>query len=102
MQILVRKYTAKPRFKPHYNSATGRYYGTAKEYTEDLKKKGLEPVKDLNEPSIKGKAYKPSAWARGMANEIQNARKADGSVDLGDRFKDELKKRGVSLKGDKK
>lgn len=32
-----------PKFHPHYNSALGGYYHTAKDYYGDMKKKGLEP-----------------------------------------------------------
>jgi hypothetical protein len=97
--ILVRKHTAKPVFHPHYNTATGRYYGTAREYIDDLKAKGLEPVKDVSEhPEPMREKRGPSPWARSMVETIKLGKREDGSVRLGSRFYDELNKRGVKAR----
>ena len=95
MEILVRKYTAKPRFKPHYNTATGRYYHTSREYVDDLKAKGLQLVKSLPSQHTPPPSHKPSAWSRTMANTIRNAKSVRN---LGSRFYDELRKKGVNAR----
>ena len=102
VHILVRKYTAKPRFKPHYNSSLGKYYGTSREYVADLKAKGLEPAKEMSSHKTISTPSGPSKWCRDMTNEIKNSKKTkDGGVILSDRFRDELKSKGGSLPGDK-
>ena len=97
MEILVRKYTAKPIFHPHYNSATDRYYYTKKDYLSDLKAKGLEPASKSMEHPIQPHHRPLTRWAREMANAIDLAKQPDGTVRVGSVFRDELKKRGVDL-----
>ena len=86
--IISRKY-GKPRFKPHYNRSTERYYGTEKEYTKDLKDRGLEPYNpnDVKEPT--SKPYAPSKWA----HEMVEAGKGKGGR-VGDVWKEEVAKKG--------
>lgn len=88
MQILVRKHTAKPRFHPHYNKTTERYYGTEADYTQDLKDRGLEPY---NPDSVKQRPsrreYKPSEWAHRMIE-------AGKSGKVGDVWKEEVARHG--------
>lgn len=98
MEILIRKHTAKPVFHPHFNTATNRYYGTEREFYQDLKAKGLELAPKHPGPGLPRKAYKPSQWAKDMLSTVRMSKRADGKVILGDRFHHELSKKGVSLK----
>jgi hypothetical protein len=74
------------KFKPHYNRTTGRYYGTSKEYTDDLKAKGLEPYQGEIKRAPKA-PYKPSKWAHDMVEAGKNGK-------VGDVWKEEIAKHG--------
>lgn len=75
------------RFKPHYNSAIGRYFYTKDDYLTAVKDLGLEPSKNLKVKEIKSKPYKPSPWARAMVNTVKYAaRDSQGRPQLGSRF----------------
>lgn len=98
MEIMVKKYTARPIFRSHYNTATGRYYGTKQEYLSDLKAKGLEPATSSGEHQVPALKHKPTRWSHEMVEAIKAAKQPDGSVRLGDRFFDELSKKGVKAR----
>ena len=91
MEIMVRKYTAAPRFHPHFNQATGRYYGTSSEYYSDLKRRGLEPFDGNMEhrSDSNRKSYKPSKEANEVYKAIHDASR-DGKFRAGDRLKDKI------------
>ena len=90
MEILVRKYTARPRFHPHFNKTTDRYYGTEADYTTDLKVRGLEPYNPSNVQSRPPRGpYKPSQWAHDM---VESGKGKGGRV--GDVWKEEVAKKG--------
>lgn len=93
MQILIRKYTAKPVFHPHFNRAMGKYYHTSSDYYGDLKAKGLQPA-SKEEPKSKRTPYKMSEWGKAMAEEIKNGSK-NGKYKPSDRFITEMKKKGM-------
>ena len=93
MEIMVRKWTAKPVFRPHFNRSTNRYYGTSAEYYGDLKSKGLEPYSgEQTVPNLR-KPYIPSQTANELyqtIRETRHGRKLDAKINLGDNFKDAL------------
>ena len=85
--IIVRKY-GKPQFHPHYNRTTERYYGTSKEYYDDLKTKGLEPYQgEIKRPERV--PYKPTKWAHEI---VEAAKGKNGNV--GDIWKEEVARHG--------
>ena len=90
MDILVRKYTARHIFHPHFNRSMGRYYGTEKEYYSDLKSKGLEPFDGNYKQASDRKPYRPSNKARELYYAIKQAKHSDGKFYVGDRFKEAL------------
>lgn len=87
--ILVRKHTGRSRFKPHFNRTTDRYYGTEKDYTKDLKDRGLEPYNPGGVKTPTREPYKPSTWAHEM---IEAGKGKHGRV--GDVWKEEAAKKG--------
>lgn len=96
--ILVRKYTASPRFKSHYNTTMDRYYHTRDDYLGDLKSKGLQPYDPNAVKEPVRTPHKPSKWARNMYSTIQANRTKDGRTRVGSVFHRELEKHGVSLR----
>lgn len=88
--IMIRKYTAKPRFKPHFNEAMGIRVSTAAEYVAEMKKRGLEPYKPDQVKQYKPKPYVPSQWAHDMINSARQS-----GYKVGDRWKNEIRKAGV-------
>ena len=95
MEIIIKKDSL--NFKPHFNKATGRGYHTKEDYLSDLKKRGLEPVKEgrSDEHKFKKKAYSGvSDEARNMMNSVSYDKKT-GKPNIGDRYIDQLKKMGM-------
>lgn len=90
MIIIVKKHTASPTFKPHFNRELGKKYYTAKEYYSDMKAKGLEPYNPSKITRPEPKPYKQSAWAKAMLQDIKDRK----GRPPGDRFISELAKRG--------
>ena len=97
MNILIKRHSDSPRFKPHFNRATDRYYHTARDYVRDLKARGLEPYTPAATNGHAPTPLTPSPWARAMVETIKAAKQKDGTVRVGDRFRAELAKRGVTL-----
>ncbi len=86
--ILVRKHSARPRFKPHFNSAMGKYVGTRSDYLKTMRSMGLEPQRDVKRAPPK--PYKTTQWARDM---VKSAVGSDGKVRVGSRFIEQIKER---------
>lgn len=81
MDIYTKKYTAKPRFKPHYNTSMMKYYETKDSYLSDIKKHGLEPYR--GETSRPGpKPYVPSKEAHQFVESIKKRTDSKGNVHL--------------------
>ena len=93
MEIIVKKNASHSMFRPHYNSSMGKKYYTKDDYMSDLKKHGLEPYNPKDVKPYKRKEYKPSAWARSMVRNIQHDK--HGKPIVGDRYWDEINRRGV-------
>jgi len=79
MHIIIKNNTRKS-FHPHFNHATGRYYGTREEYLSDLKRRGLEPADPKNVQKRQQKKYTPSKWARDIIRSVQSSGHISGTV----------------------
>lgn len=92
-----------PAFKPHFNRSMGRYYHTSADYYGDLKSKGMIPYNPADAKPPERKGYTQSTWAKEMLKTIKTASKdSKGRPILGGRFHEELEKRGVSLRKNKR
>ena len=68
------------RFHRHFNHAIGKEIHTNREYLSEMKKKGLEPFREVKRPERK--QYKPSGWAHDMVRAIERTKDKDGNVHL--------------------
>ncbi len=91
--LLVRKYTGSERFKPHFNTTTGKRYHTKDEYVKDLKASGLEPYREGSAKPPAHQPYKLSQWGHDMVRAIRNT----GKLERGSRIDVELRKRGQNI-----
>lgn len=81
-----------PRFYPHFNTALGKFYHSEKDMTSDMRKQGLEFVKDgANEPTPKRKKYGVSDRTRGVLNAIKSQTDAGGNFRPSGRLLDVLR-----------
>ena len=81
-------------FKRHYNSATGTFYNTAREYYSDIKRRGLEPFNESKVKKFVPKTYSGvSEDAKRMMNSVSYDK--NGKPNIGDRYIDKLKSMGV-------
>jgi hypothetical protein len=84
-----------PKFQIHYNRELGKKYYCEKDYTRDLKARGLEPYRSDVAAKIERKEYKGvSDEARRMMASVTYDRKT-GRPNIGDRYIEGLKKLGV-------
>lgn len=81
-----------PRFESHYNRELGKFYRSEKEYRSDMKKAGVEHYDPSSVKKRENKPYERSEWAREMQKDIINRK----GRRPGDRFVDELVKRGYT------
>ena len=82
-----------PKFKIHLNRELGKKYYSERDYISDMKKAGLEPYDPSSIKKHESKPYERSDWAREMQ---RTAIESKGKV--GDRFYQELDKRGYNQK----
>lgn len=61
---------ASPRFTPHYNRSTERYYRSSSEYYSDLKSRGLEPYDASAKDCGKRAPYQASKKTREIVQAI--------------------------------
>jgi hypothetical protein len=65
--LIITSKTKSRRFKPHYNNAMGKYYGSSRDYVSDMKRRGMEPYDPNVKPKLStNKKYEPSEWAKKM------------------------------------
>lgn len=83
---------AEPKFHIHTNRELGKKYYEKREYYADMKKLGLEPYNPNKIKKVERKPYEQSSWAKDMLRDVAN-RKGRAP---GDRFMNELSKRGMN------
>jgi hypothetical protein len=98
MEIIVKKYGDSKRFVPHHNRELGKTYHDKRTYLSDMKSAGVEPYNPKSIRREDKKSYIRSDWAREMQNDIKNRK----GKKPGDRFINELAKKGYTQKSAEK
>ncbi len=89
MEIHHPKISKSNRFKPGFNIALGKDIRSAKEYVDELKKRGLEPY-DKNSKMPEQKAYTPSKRCHEMTEYIRKHTDKNGNCKLSGKIMNEI------------
>ena len=92
MEIIVKKHSNSKRFVPHVNRELGKSYHDKRTYLADMKKAGVEPYDPKSVAKRSSFPYVRSEWANEMLRDISNRK----GRKPGERFIEELKKKGYS------
>lgn len=94
MEIIIKKNRESKRFYPHMNRELGKYYHSSRDYVSDMKRAGVEPYRPGEIKRPEAKKYERSDWAKSMYADI--SRRAKDGRKPGEKFINELKKRGFT------